>query len=96
MFTQTESILIKSTVRPYYYFLSLRLVRNPSGFSERFPTSGNDINVTLLKAFLVCNAEPRMVILNLIHKLAVSDSFDRMRSPNKLGLTLPHSLQAGR
>jgi hypothetical protein len=31
----------------------LRLVRNPSGFSERFPTSGNDIYVALLVAVLV-------------------------------------------
>ncbi len=33
--------------------LSLRLVRNPSGFSERFPASGNDINAALLIAILV-------------------------------------------
>jgi hypothetical protein len=25
-------------------------IRNPSGFSERFPTSGNDIDVALLMA----------------------------------------------
>jgi len=31
----------------------LRLVRNPSGFSERFPTSGDDIIAVLLIAVLV-------------------------------------------
>ena len=41
--------------RHHYHFLSLRLVRNPSGFSERFPTSGNDIYVALLIAVLVIN-----------------------------------------
>ncbi len=50
--------------RHHYHCLSLRLVRNPSGFSERFspqrvargdPTSGNDIYVALLIAVLVIN-----------------------------------------
>jgi len=48
------SLLMSSLVmRHHYHFLSLRLVRNPSGFSERFPTSGNDIDVALLIAVLV-------------------------------------------
>jgi len=38
----------------YCQALSLRLVRNPSGFIERFPTSGNDINnIVLLIVVLV-------------------------------------------
>ena len=38
----------------YCQSLSLRLVRNPSSVTERFPTSGNDINnIVLLKVVLV-------------------------------------------
>jgi hypothetical protein len=45
---------MSSLVRRHdYHFLSLRLVRNLSGFSERFPTSGNDIYAALLIAVLV-------------------------------------------
>ncbi len=50
------SLLVR---RHDYHFLSLRLVRNPSGFSERFPTSGNDIYVALLIAVLVKRKENR-------------------------------------
>jgi len=53
-----KDLLMNSLVRRHHYhFLSLRLVRNPSGFSERFPTSGNDIYVALLIAVLVNNIE---------------------------------------
>jgi hypothetical protein len=39
---------------PYCQSLSLRLVRNPSSFTERFPTSGNDSNnIVLLIVVLV-------------------------------------------
>jgi hypothetical protein len=51
---EIAELLMSSLVRRHdYHFLSLRLVRNPSGFSERFPTSGNDIYVALLIAVLV-------------------------------------------
>jgi len=47
-------LLISSLVRRHHYhFLSLRLVRNPSGFAERFPTSGNDTGISLHVAVLV-------------------------------------------
>ncbi|MCG2721055.1 MAG: hypothetical protein L6290_03420, partial [Thermodesulfovibrionales bacterium] len=49
-----EIVLLRRSLvrRRSYRSLSLRLVRNPSGFSERFPTSGNDIDVALLIAVL--------------------------------------------
>src|SRR4030067_2250518 len=55
-------LLISSLVRRHHcHFLSLRLlsshcrgsVRNPSGYSERFPTSGNDTGISLHVAVLV-------------------------------------------
>jgi hypothetical protein len=53
-------LLIRSLVRRHHYnFLSLRLVRNPSGYSERFPTSGNDMPL-LTNSLVTLNKEGSM------------------------------------
>src|SRR4030043_1211149 len=76
IFKDLESYLLMSSLvrRHDYHFLSLRLARNPSGFSERFPTSGNDINVALLTGVLVTQHDNNHTI-QIVRQSAYCETF---------------------
>src|SRR4030043_197584 len=96
---QNYHLIIRSLIRRHHYhFLSLRLVRNPSGLSERFLTSGNDIYVALLITVLVILTsslvKPHLVSHYVILALVLAssrigpESFFFQKDSEQVGMTI--------